>query len=427
MPEQPSTFGSELRRARQAAGLTVAELAARVHYSKGQISKVETGHKRPTDELGRLCDAELGADGALLSLLPGAGRTAPFGPHRTAPPGPARRQIVTAGAASVLAGTVTVLADTPAAASAGGGAPPLPPADGPLLDIHLALLAQYRRLGQSASPAAVLPALTEQTRALRRLAAASGPRTARELLALSARFAEFAGWMAQESGDRTAALRWTDHAVELADAAGDFDLASYALVRRGLVAYYRGDAAGTVALARQAHSGRAPARVRGLAAQREAQGHALAGDHGACMRSLDRARELLSRGGAGDTSAPVLGTTHLTDPVSMITGWSLLDLGRPREAAEALARELSRVPAGARRTLARYGTRQALAHALAGDLDQACALTADLLRTVRAVDSATVALDLRRLGRALGRHPAHPAVRELAPRLALALAPAVRP
>ncbi|MGW7411889.1 helix-turn-helix domain-containing protein [Streptomyces sp. NPDC054863] len=419
MPEQPSTFGSELRRARLAAGLTVAELAARVHYSKGQISKVETGHKRPTDELGRLCDAELGADGALLSLLPG--------PHGTAPYGPARRQVVTAGAASVLAGTMTALAGTSAAASTSSAAPPLPPADDSLLDIHLALLTQYRRLGQNAPPAAVLPPLTEQTHALRRLAATCGPRSARDLLALCARFAEFAGWMAQESGDRTAALRWTDHAVELAEAAGDFDLASYALVRRGLVAYYRGDAAGTVALARQAHSGRAPARVRGLAAQREAQGHALAGDYGACMRTLDRARELLSRSGTSDTSAPVLGTTHLTDPVSMITGWSLLDLGRPQRAAEALGRELAGVPAGARRTRARYGTRQALAHALAGDLDQACVLTTDLLKTVRAVDSATVALDLRRLGRALGRHPSHPAVRELAPQLALALAPAVRP
>jgi transcriptional regulator with XRE-family HTH domain len=402
--EETSAFGSELRRARQAAGLTVAQLAARVHYSKGHLSKVETGHKRPADDLARLCDAELRADGALLALLP----------DTTAPHGPARRQVVTAGAAGLLTASL-LTAPAPLGSTATASAP------GTLLDVYRSLFDQYRRTAQQAPPAAVLPALTEQTRALRTLAARSSPRTGRGLLALCSRYAEFAGWMAQEAGDATAALRWTDHAVELATASGDSELASYALVRRGLVAYYRGDAAGTVGPASEAYTGRATARVRGLAAQREAQGHALAGDHTACMRGLDRARGLLSRDSA--SGSPVLGTTHLTDPVSMITGWSLLDLGRPREAADTLDRELTKVPPNAWRTRARYGVRQALAHALAGGLDQACALTSDLLDTVRSVDSATVALDLRRLNRALGRHASHPAVRELSPRLALALSP----
>ncbi|WP_419993398.1 helix-turn-helix domain-containing protein [Streptomyces boninensis] len=405
----PVPFGAELRRLRVAAGLTLTELAASVHYSKGQISKVETGSKRPTSELARLCDAVLEANGALIRL-------AEDRPPDTAPaatedgtiampedasgrlpdaPHPSRRQVMATAAATVLSP---------------------PTADGDLLTAATMLFAQYRRLAQSSPPSAVLPALTEQTRSLRALASSVGPRTSRGLLAVTARYAEFAGWLSQETGDDTAALRWTGHAVELADAAGDTPLASYALVRRGLIAYYRGDAAATVALAQGAYGHGVPPRIRGLAAVREAQGHALAGDYNASMRSLDRARELLATA-AGEPGLPLLGSTNVSDPAGMVTGWCLLDLGRPRRAAELLDEEMSQLPAHALRAQARFGVRQALAHACAGDLDRACDLTQRLLPTADLVGSATIVHDLRRLARRLARHRGHPAYAALSPRL----------
>ncbi|MFE2378275.1 helix-turn-helix domain-containing protein [Streptomyces sp. NPDC059398] len=419
--DQPDTFGSALRRARMDAGLTLTRLSSLIHYSKGQLSKVETGRKRPTPELARLCDGELRQDGALLAMLPGrsADRRS-SSTHRTerqaedpaAPPG--RRQVVALGAAPLLG-----LLPGAGPQSSGSG-----PADGTLLEVSRALFDQFRRLGQTAPATAVLPALAAQTQALQVLAARSGPRTGRGLLALCASYAEFAGWMAQESGDAAGALSWTDHAVELAAASGDRDLAAYALVRRGLIAYYSGDAAATVALAQQVRrSHRPPARIMGLAAQREGQGHALAGEYGPAMRALDRAREFLAAD-TGGTGRPVLGTTHLTDPVAMTTAWSLLDLGRAGESAAALDQELAKVPAGALRTRARYGVRQALAHALSGEIDHACSLAGGLLADAHTVGSATVGLDLRRLARVLGRHPASPAVRELSPVLSSVLAPA---
>ncbi|MFJ5309128.1 helix-turn-helix domain-containing protein [Streptomyces sp. NPDC088350] len=70
MPEQSHDFGPELRRRRLAARLSLHQLGQRVHYSKSQLSKVERGIKRPTPELARLCDTELGADGALSRLVP---------------------------------------------------------------------------------------------------------------------------------------------------------------------------------------------------------------------------------------------------------------------------------------------------------------------------------------------------------------------
>ncbi|KFU75948.1 NB-ARC domain-containing protein [Amycolatopsis lurida] len=66
-----ATFGAELRRRRKAAGLSLTELAARTHYSKGYLSKVETGLSAPNAALAALCETELGAEGELKPLLPG--------------------------------------------------------------------------------------------------------------------------------------------------------------------------------------------------------------------------------------------------------------------------------------------------------------------------------------------------------------------
>ncbi|WP_306820078.1 hypothetical protein [Streptomyces sp. DSM 40750] len=204
--------------------------------------------------------------------------------------------------------------------------------------------------------------------------------------------------------------------IDLAAASGDQALAGYALVRRALVTLYRDDAEQTIALARRAQGGTLPPRIRGLAAQREAQGHALAGDRHACQRALERARTLLARQDDG-SEEPVIGTMHLPDSVGMVTGWCLVDLGRPREASEELDRQLALVGQEAVRTQVRYGVRRALAYASAGEIDHACALTTPLLDGVAAVRSATVTTDLRRLARVLARHSDHPSVRQLGPRL----------
>ncbi|MFD7895023.1 helix-turn-helix domain-containing protein [Streptomyces sp. NPDC059743] len=48
MLDQTNSFGRELRRRRLAASLSLEQLGKLVHYSKGQLSKVERGLKRPT-------------------------------------------------------------------------------------------------------------------------------------------------------------------------------------------------------------------------------------------------------------------------------------------------------------------------------------------------------------------------------------------
>ncbi|MFG1966081.1 helix-turn-helix domain-containing protein [Nonomuraea sp. NPDC049028] len=424
MVQDPAGFGRELRQRRLAAGLTLTGLSNRVHYSKGQLSKVERGLKAPSRELARLCDSALGAAGELATLvhiqptstdviearngeevwlmaLHGDGQSR-FQPL-------SRRQVMTMGVASV------------AGMSIGRPNTSIPAGDTTFLGMSRTLFDNYRQLGQVAGPAALLPALIAQTHSLQELSSGTGPRTREGLLRLASRYAEYAGWMMQESGNDQGALWWTRHAVDLAAAGGDRDLAAYGDVRHALVTLYGDDAAQTIELARRAQGRKLPPRIRGLAAQREAQGHALAGDYDACMRSLDRARVLLTGSTSQPDGPPVIGTTNLPDPVGMITGWCLYDLGRPRDAAEVMGGHMAHLPPHALRTRVRYGMRRALAHAMAGEIEHACDLTGQLLGAATTVSSATIAQDMRALARTLSRHPRNAAVRRMAPELGTAL------
>ncbi|MBN6036543.1 helix-turn-helix transcriptional regulator [Amycolatopsis sp. 195334CR] len=422
MAEGRRLFGTELRRRRNEAGLSLTQLAAKVHYSKGYLSKIETNRKPPPPELARLCDVALAAKGALTALVPAHLTGAPLpetqddsevwimnlsadGSSWFRPMG--RREAMAMGVGSAIgfglgtAGLGATSGETTALAA---------------LHAHFD---QFRRLGQTASPGVVLPALVAQTHTIQQLAGRATEHHRNDLLLLGARYAEYAGWMAQESGDDKAALWWTDRAVEMAEAGGDHDLAAYSLVRRALVTLYRDDARQTIELAQHAQSFPVPARIRGLAAQREAQGHALAGDRDACLRSLDEAQELLGRADAAP--GPVLGTTNLPNPAKMVLGWCMFDMGRAREAAEVLDREVDLIPAEALRTRARYGIRRALAHATANEVDHACALTHELIGLIDVVSSATITLDVQRLRRTLARFRSQPAVREVSPLLDAAL------
>jgi transcriptional regulator with XRE-family HTH domain len=382
-------FGAELRRRRMAAGLSLRDLAGLVHYTRGHLSKVETGHAWASPELGRLCDAALNADGDLLALTRAADAVdaarAPVPPEIPSWPDLSSRGFVGTGEARLAA------------------------------DAFQDVFTRMRTLGQQVRPAFLLQPLIAHSQTLSGLAvSASGADKAR-LLGLAARITEYAGWMAQEAGDDRAALSLTKQAVELATAAGDEVMDVYAQLRRSLISLYRDDSGTTIDLARHVQADpRAPGRVRGLAALREAQGHALAGARSDCYRALDRARDHLDTAGTEPGPLP-LGTYAVPDLPAMISGWCLYDLGQPLQAAEILSCEISRIPQPASRARARYSTRCALAYAMAGEIEVACRVTRALLPEVRDVGSATIHIEFRRLARALNRWPAHPGIRELQP------------
>jgi transcriptional regulator with XRE-family HTH domain len=391
MSDETPAFGPELRRVRLAAGLSLATLSARVHYSKGYLSKVENGSKAAGRELAALCDAALGTEGRLAGTV-GAVVREPAAPSGRESPGPTGRAL---GAAA---------------------------ADGTTLDLFQSMFAEQRLLGRAVSPTLVLPVVTAQTRLTLAMAAAARDGERRALLVLAARYAEYTGWMAQEAGDEVAAIAWTAEAGRAAAAGGDPELARYALVRLAEIYLYRGDAAGVIEHAVDAQRDGGDDRVTGLALEREAQGHALAHERGRSDRAADRAQEVFAAAGTVPDAAG-LGPLSAPNRHALVTGWCLYDLGRPEAAAELLDREVPLVPESARREVARFGTRRAMAHALAGDPDTAAALAMELLPVATQVDSATVRVDLQRLGKVLGRWEHRPEIARARTEIADALLP----
>jgi transcriptional regulator with XRE-family HTH domain/tetratricopeptide (TPR) repeat protein len=429
MTEQAIWMGSELRRRRLAAGISLADMAMLVHYSKSHLSKVETGVKVASPDLAQRCDAALDADGSLSKLV-----SAPIR-HRAVQPQPedtsegifmellpegsnkigvVRRQVLLGGATLMSGATLLNTWVLGPSSPSGHG--------DETLASFLSIFRDIRKLGQSTSPSALAPIVVANAQALQALAAGAAPRTRSQFLVLSSHFATYAGWMAQESGDVAAAEAWTDRGAALATVAGDRDLAAYSFVRRALIALNQHDAIETIQLARRALDQATSARVRGLALQREAQGHAIGGDYRACLDALDRASALLSASTV-DQAHPVIGTSMVADPAAMVHGWCLHDLGRPDEAARILEQELHRIPTSAIRARARFGARLALAQASRRDLEQARATLEPVLAAVNAINSATVRLDLRRLAQTLNRWHGEPIVRDLQPRLLAGLHP----
>jgi hypothetical protein len=291
-----------------------------------------------------------------------------------------------------------------------------PEIDERTLAVLRATFDQHRVLGTMASPRVVLAPVIAHLHTLRALAAENPEPKRSDLFLLASRVAEYAGWMCQEAGNEAAALRWTDRAVSYAGAGRDPHLASFALFRRAEIALYQHNPIRTVELARRAQDNpTAGPRILGLAARCEAQGHALAGDSDAYERTLDRAADLLAT--RDPSTGPVLGSASVADEVALVRGWSLYDLGRPREAAEILDRQVVAIPPTARRARTRFDARRALAHAVGGDIDQACTVTRGLLDDAAQVDSATIRLDLADLAKTLRRWHNDPAVHDLYPDL----------
>ncbi|WP_374772530.1 helix-turn-helix domain-containing protein [Streptomyces sp. NBC_01310] len=429
MPPVDPAFGEEMRRRRTASGMSLADLAAKVHYSKEYLSKIERGMGNPSDQLAQSCDAKLRAGGLLFGLLnrplPHAGDVSAVSAAESGSPGPWSLRLRADGASDFTAcdpaapaedGTTTVAAKwalTPGFRENGSVEE--------TLTVFRTLLDQQRRLGQCSGPAVVAPMSIAATAALRGLGRGTPPAQRGALLQLAAHFAEYTGWMAQEAGDDPAARWWTGQAAGLAKAGGDDEMAAYALLRQAEIALYQGDSLSTVALAGAAGAQARGRRTRELAAQREAQGHALMGNESECRRALDRAGELASGTRPQGDGGPALGGTHLPDLTAFVTGWCLRELGEAEEAVALLDIGQDGIAPHALRARARHGARLALALADAGEVERACAVAASVAQDVMTTDSATVRTDLKQLRSSLAPRRKHPAVSDTLPVIAASL------
>jgi len=168
------------------------------------------------------------------------------------------------------------------------------------------------------------------------------------LLAVEARWAEFASWTADNLGDRQAAAFWLDRALALARRAGDRPMAAYALMRQAQQAADRLDGGHAVALAGTASATAALTdRDRALCAIRQAQGHALGRDRAACAAAIKTAYRLVARAdNKGVDADPDTIGRHCTRPyVQAHEAYCELRLGRPHDTIRILEESLRMWPA----------------------------------------------------------------------------------
>lgn len=409
-------FGSELRRRRIRQGLTLGEFATLVHYSRSHLSKIENGHKVPSAQLSRKCDAVLSAGGELHALAPASARpdrdTVPDLVDHESPHPQWNLRLRSDGSGVFEIGDV----GTPSVTEL--PRPAAPSAD--TLPSLAALFEETKRLGRTSSPSLVLPMAITQAHVAVSAAGQSAGRDQRQLLRHAARIAEFAGWMAQECGDDRGSLWWTDRAVTLAAAAGDAEMTSYALVRRAVVSLYRGDSSATTGLTEKVLADDTiHPRIRWLAALGAAQGYAIGLDHAGAMRALDTAAGMYDQAHRLEGEA-YLGPSALHGRSLLIEAWCQYDLGNLAAAAALFERAMSR-PLPSDRDHARFGTRRALVHAALGEPDRASELVGPLLEVVRSVDSATIRADLRDFARTITRFRGHRGSHDIQPALMAAL------
>jgi transcriptional regulator with XRE-family HTH domain len=409
-------FGAELRRRRLQAGMSLGNLARLIHFDRGYLSRVERGERGPSSVMARQCDAVFEANGELVHLAMENGkRQVPVPQDGSRPVGRERHDTKLEAQFNRISSAATNW---------------ISPANGQGIIADKNLVSQtratfdlLRQQGHTTSPRLLLPTLAAQFGTLYQVAGTAESPIRERLLGLAAHFVEYAGWMAQESGDERASLSLTATAKRLARTAGELRLAAYTLVRRADVALYQGRSRDVIDLAEEAETDRcACVRVRTLAAQRAAQGYAMAGQRDECVRALERAA-LAGMGARACDDAIPLGSTSLGQLTTAIEGWCFYDLGQPARAAAALSRALAEVPHTAHRARALYGVRLAMSHAANGDIDLACTDADDALTNAQLVDSASTRHELRKLGALLRRWPSKPTVHDIQTRINLELCP----
>jgi len=286
--------------------------------------------------------------------------------------------------------------------------------DGAVVDYYGRQLARLKSVDGQLGARAVLPQVLAVLGAIQSHAREVRPAVRRDLLAVGARGAEFAGWLYRDGRDTIRALYWHDRATEWAQLAGDAPMQGYVLLKKAQSAYDDREPARMLALSQAARSGpwRLPLRVQAEAAQQEARAEAMLGVPAHLLqRRLELAQELLCEDGASPDRS-TLGGHYTAAVLSMQTAACHVEAGQPQQAVELYQAAL---PGGgfSPRDQGFFLSWLAGAQALAGAPDQAAHSGLEAITLATATGSVRTQRELVRVLALLRPWRQRPAVREL--------------
>jgi len=400
-------LGAEIRSRRLAQGLTLQALGKMTGYSSQHISAAERALDPISGWFVRVLDRELGADGALLDLLPAVvygrarEREEREGARRVdVPPLPCdathsggedvdpinRRGLLGAGVGAALG----LSTNAPASARE----------IDPELTEHLTrLLNLLGRHEAMCGPHDVLAAVRHQLDLIAQHRKVARGELRTQLLRVESRWAQFAGWLSNDTGQTRERDAWTERALRLAQEGGYRDMAAFVRMRQSQWAAQDRDAKQAIVFAEAAL--RVPGvneQTRALCALRAALGHALAGDTDACERRLADAYGLVEADSPAPPWAGEFPVTLRHVRPGEARAWLWL---KPSKAVTMYENALRDWPRDLTRDGGLHQARLALACAASGEHDRASAEGRKALAIARTTRSSTAARELKQLGQAL--------------------------
>ncbi|WP_454199262.1 helix-turn-helix domain-containing protein [Nocardia sp. Marseille-Q1738] len=242
--------------------------------------------------------------------------------------------------------------------------------DGTVVEFFRNQLVRCKADDGSLGPAEALPLTLAVVRTIRRHCRDVHPDVRRQLLAVGADGAEFAGWLYRDLHDSLTATFFYDRAMEWAQAAGNLPMQGYVLMKKSQMAYETRDTGTLLTLAQAAKDGpwQLPIRVRAEVMQQEALGLAMVGEPvNVVTQTLDDAQHLLGRAGGADDFL----VSYFNESTLLLrSACCYTEAGKPSLATQLFGKVLAGGSLS-RRDAGFFSARQAKAFALSGEPDEA--------------------------------------------------------
>ncbi|WP_214411935.1 helix-turn-helix domain-containing protein [Sphaerisporangium fuscum] len=431
-------IGLALRHLREQAGLTQRELGRRALYDHTRISRAEHGEILIPHEQASALDRALTAGGLLIVLrqaaeppsaapslvqVTGVDKDEPVILDMQTPEGRtvrvtlSRRDFAHLLASGALTSVLPVLGDADQTRRVAQAIEEPARVDAQVVEYFRRVLAEHFAADKILGPRSLLRPVLAQIDVLDDLRRRARTAHVDPLLQVLAQYAEMAGWLHQDLGELRAAMSWSRRAAEWAQVAGDEQMAAYMLVRQSNIACLTHDY--TVVVQYAAASRRDPARLEpklsALAAQQQARGQVMLGEHKEAFDLLDEAAETLrEHPQVTHPDVPVYLHHYDLDTLQEQSAVCHRAAGRPDTAVTILEEQITKLPDNLARDRGHLTAKLAVAVVQAEqDPDRSAHLGREALGVAQQTGSARIHRELRTLDtELLHRWPDHAAVRD---------------